>query len=128
MPTRNHRFLKIAAATAVAVVIVVVARMPPAFAQPSQPAQSIDCAAEQTTLQSEMDIARSRGRMLQRRQIAEELLAVQARCGAIPPARSRALQIESLQKDILEMRKELDRAETELHRLRQQPDAPVTSG
>lgn len=37
------------------------------------------------------------------------------------------MQIESLQKDILEMRKELDRAETELRRLRQQRGTPVTS-
>ena len=99
-----------------------------AVAQPASQTGIVDCTAEQTSLQAEMDIARSRGRMLQRRQIAEELLAVQARCGALPPARSVEMQIESLQKDILEMRKELDRAETDLRRLRQQRGAPVTSG
>ena len=99
-----------------------------ALAQPAAQPNAVECAAEQTSLQAEMDVARSRGRMLQRRQIAEELLSVQARCGALPPARSVEMQIESLQKDILEMRKELDRAETELRRLRQQRGAPVTSG
>ncbi len=94
-----------------------------AFAQTALqiPAQAVnvDCAAEQTTLQAEMDVARSRGRMLQRRQLAEQLLAVQARCGTLPPAQSTELQIESLQKEVLELRKELDRAEAELRRLRQ---------
>lgn len=99
-----------------------------AVAQPVTQAGTADCTAAQTALQAEMDVARSRGRMLQRRQIAEELLAVQARCGTLPPARSVEMQIESLQKDILDMRKELDRAETELRRLRQQRGAPVTSG
>ena len=99
-----------------------------ALAQPTPQPNAVDCAAEQTSLQAEMDVARSRGRMLQRRQIAEELLAVQARCGALPPARSVEMQIESLQKEILEMRKELDRAETDLRRLRQQRGAPITSG
>ena len=98
------------------------------MAQSARQVPSADCTAEQTTLQAEMDVARSRGRMLQRRQIAEELTALQARCGALPPARSVEMQIESLQKDILEMRKELDRAESELRRLRQQRGAPVTSG
>ena len=85
------------------------------------PAQAVDvdCAAEQTALQAEMDVARSRGRMLQRRQLAEQLLAVQARCGTLPQAQSIELQIESLQKEVLELRKELDRAEVELRRLRQ---------
>ena len=99
-----------------------------ALAQSRPPPDAADCIAEQTALQAEMDVARSRGRMLQRRQVAEQLLAVQARCGTIAPARSVEMQIESLQKDILEMRKELDRAESELRRLRQQRGAPVTSG
>lgn len=78
-----------------------------------------DCVARQTALQADMDIARSRGRMLQRRRLADELLEVQARCGTLPPAQSREAQIDALSREIQDLRKELDRAESELRRLRQ---------
>jgi ribosomal protein S11 len=58
--------------------------------------------------------------MLQRRQLATELESVQARCGTLPPTQSREAAIQRLQSEILELRKELDRTETELRGLRQQ--------
>lgn len=67
----------------------------------------------------EMTLAQARGRMLQRRQLADQLAAVQVRCGTHPPVQSREASIARLQKDIADLRKELDRAETELRKLRQ---------
>jgi hypothetical protein len=91
----------------------------PAGAQPRPPADAAACRADEAALLQDMDVARARGRMLQRRQLAEQLEAVQARCGTRPATQSREESIERLQAEILEMRKELDRAETELRKLRQ---------
>lgn len=67
----------------------------------------------------EMETAQARGRMLQRRQLADQLATVQARCGTLAPVQSREAGIARLQKEIDALRKELDRAETELRKLRQ---------
>lgn len=91
----------------------------PTLAQPSNPAGEADCKTEELRLLQEMDVAQTRGRMLQRRQLADELAAVQARCGTLPPVQSREVHIARLQKEIADLRKELDRAETELRKLRQ---------
>ena len=91
-----------------------------AVAQTQAPADdSARCGVEEAMLMEEMDIARSRGRMLQRRQLAEQLVVLQARCGTLPPAQSREASISRLQGEIVELRRELDRAETELRKLRQ---------
>lgn len=90
-----------------------------ALAQPSNPVNEAGCKSEEVRLIQEMDIAQARGRMLQRRQLADELAAVQARCGTLPPVQSREAGIARLQKEIAALRKELDRAETELRKLRQ---------
>ncbi|RZM04578.1 MAG: DUF1090 family protein [Variovorax sp.] len=106
-----------------AVVLLLAATAAPAQPAPSAPpapsADAATCRAEEAALIQDMDIARARGRMLQRRQLATELEAVQARCGTLPPMQSREAHIERLQSEIREMRKEIDRAETELRRLRQ---------
>jgi hypothetical protein len=106
-----------------AVVLLLAATATPAQPTPSAPpapsADAATCRAEEAALIQDMDIARARGRMLQRRQLATELEAVQARCGTLPPMQSREAHIERLQSEIREMRKEIDRAETELRRLRQ---------
>lgn len=93
---------------------------PAPSAPPAPPADAATCRAEEAALIQDMDIARARGRMLQRRQLATELEAVQARCGTLPPMQSREAHIDRLQSEIREMRKEIDRAETELRRLRQE--------
>ncbi len=111
-------------ALAAAVLILASAPSGPAFAQPatSRPttaAEAADCRAEEAALVQAMDAARARGRMLQRRQLAEQLEAVQRQCGTRPPTESREDAIARLQAEILELRKELDRAETDLRKLRQ---------
>jgi hypothetical protein len=90
-----------------------------AAAEAAPTAQDAACRTEEATLQQEIDAARARGRMLQRRQLADQLEAVQIRCGTLPPAQNREAVIERLKSDILELRKELDRAETELRKIRQ---------
>ncbi|WP_219210082.1 DUF1090 family protein [Variovorax boronicumulans] len=90
-----------------------------ALAQPSNPVDEAGCKSEEASLIQEMDIAQARGRMLQRRQLAEQLAAVQLRCGTHPPVQSREAGIARLQKEIADLRKELDRAETDLRKLRQ---------
>lgn len=103
-------------AATVGVLITIV----PASAQPDPtPAEARNCRAEEASLAQAMDAARARGRMLQRRQLADQLEAVQAQCGTRPPTESREAAIGRLQAEILELRKELDRTETELRKLRQ---------
>ena len=113
-------------ALAAAVLILASAPSAPASAQPatSPPttttaAEAADCRAEEAALVQAMDAARARGRMLQRRQLAEQLEAVQRQCGTRPPTESREDAVARLQAEILELRKELDRAETDLRKLRQ---------
>jgi hypothetical protein len=91
----------------------------PAITQSGKPVDEGECRADEAALVQEMDVAQARGRMLQRRQLAEQLAAIQARCGTLPPTQSREASIDRLQREILEMRKELDRAETELRKLKQ---------
>jgi hypothetical protein len=117
-PARLARALLAQALLATASLLAATAA--PAQPAPSAPpADAATCRAEEAALIQDMDIARARGRMLQRRQLATELEAVQARCGTLPPMQSREAHIERLQSEIREMRKEIDRAETELRRLRQ---------
>lgn len=91
----------------------------PAASQPTVNADPAGCKNEEAALLQEMEVAQTRGRMLQRRQLAEQLTALQTRCGTLPPAQSREASIARLQKEIAALRTELDRAETELRKLRQ---------
>ena len=90
-----------------------------AAAQPSTSPDAAECRRAESVLVQEIDVAQGRGRMLQRRQLAEQLEAVQKRCGTLPPVQSREESLTRLRKEILELRKELDRAETDLRRLQQ---------
>ena len=90
----------------------------PAFAQPAAPPEGGDCKAQEAALERDMELARSRGQMLRRRQLAEALGALQARCQAIAPARSRETRIEKLEQEIRALRSELDRAEEQLRSLK----------
>jgi hypothetical protein len=120
-PARLARALLAPALLAAASLLAATAApaQPTPSAPPAPPADAATCRAEEAALIQDMDIARARGRMLQRRQLATELEAVQARCGTLPPMQSREAHIDRLQSEIREMRKEIDRAETELRRLRQ---------
>lgn len=92
----------------------------PAFAQPATATapDAAACQAEQASLERDIDLARSRGQMLRRQQLAEALNAMQARCKAPAPAGSRAARIDRLEQDIRSLRMQLERAEDQLRQLK----------
>jgi parvulin-like peptidyl-prolyl isomerase len=94
----------------------------PAFAQPAatQPVapDAAACQAEEASLERDIDLARSRGQMLRRQQLAEALIAVQARCKVPAPVGSRAARIDKLEQDIRSLRAQLERAEDQLRQLK----------
>lgn len=94
----------------------------PAFAQPADQADNTGCKAEEAALERDINLARSKGQMLRRRQLAEALVALQIRCKTLAPEQSRAARIELLEQHIRELRLELDRAEEQLRELK--PGAP----
>jgi len=89
----------------------------PAFAQ-TPPATSAsngaDCAAQEAALERDMDLARSRGQMLRRRELADTLSALQLRCKTPVPVVSREARIERLEQEVRTLRAELERAEAQL--------------
>jgi len=92
----------------------------PALAQAPAPAPSdaAACQAEQAALERDMDLARAKGQMLRRRQLAETLAALRMRCETRTPAQVHAARVEALEQEIRTLRLELDRAEAELRDLR----------
>ncbi|WP_256856533.1 DUF1090 family protein [Variovorax sp. KK3] len=89
------------------------------MAQPAPPIDTTVCKAEEDALEQDIDIARSKGQMLRRRQLAEELAALHARCQAVAPVQSRAARVEKLEQEIRELRTALGRAEEQLRQLKQ---------
>ncbi len=94
----------------------------PAFAQ--QPSAAVDdaaCAPQMAAIEHEMDMARARGQMLRRQQLANQLSALQARCS--PPAAqgSRAARMAALEHEIETLRVQLERAEEQLRQLQHAP-------
>jgi hypothetical protein len=106
MPLKAH-VLAIALALAV-----------PAIAQPTDPADNPDCKTEEAAIERNIELARSKGQMLRRQQLAEALAALQARCRTLDPAQSRAARIEALEHVIRDLRQELNRAEEQLRSLK----------
>ena len=103
--------------------LVMLALASPAFAQPAQTGEgassaSSSCEAEEAALERDMDLARSRGQMLRRRQLAESLAALRARCHPSDPSLTRAARIEKLEHDIRQLRAELEHAEEQLRELK----------
>jgi chromosome segregation ATPase len=103
--------------------IAVLALASPAFAQPAETGEgastaSSSCEAEEAALERDMDLARSRGQMLRRRQLAEKLDALRARCLSSESPQSRAARIDKLERDIRALRAELEHAETQLRELK----------
>ena len=90
----------------------------PAAAQSTDPVDKTECEAEQAAIERNMDLARSKGQMLRRRQLAEALAALQARCETLPPEQRRAANIQRLEQEIRELRTELDHAEEQLRKLK----------
>ena len=98
--------------------VLLLALAAPAIAQTTEPVDDTNCNSEKAAIEREMDLARSKGQMLRRRQLAETLVAVQARCENLSPERRRAANIEKLEGEIRELRKDLDHAEEELRKLK----------
>lgn len=93
----------------------------PAVAQPAAPMDSASCATGIAALQQSMDTARAKGQMLRRRQLAEELDALQTRCAphAQDPQRAAdTLQVEQLEQEIRELRTRLEQAQEQLRKLK----------
>lgn len=90
----------------------------PAVAQSTGQADNTECEAEQAAIERDMGLARSKGQMLRRRQLAETLAALQARCETLAPEHSRAENIERLEQETRELRKELEHAEEQLRKLK----------
>ena len=93
--------------------------MPPGARAQAVPQDRRACDVEEAALVQQMDVARATGRMLHRRQLADQLAAAQAGCATLAPVSSREASIERLQREITDLRRELDRAETELRSLKQ---------
>ncbi|RZL89000.1 MAG: DUF1090 family protein [Variovorax sp.] len=91
---------------------------PLAIAQPSDQVDNTDCKAEEAAIERDIALARSKGQMLRRRQLAEALDALQTRCETLTPQQSRAARIERLEQEIRELRLELERAEEQLRELK----------
>ncbi|MDM0001866.1 DUF1090 family protein [Variovorax sp. J22P240] len=97
---------------------IALALVGPAIALPTGQVDNTECKAEQAAIERDMAVARSNGQMLRRRQLAEALAAVQSRCETLAPEQRRAANIERLEKEIRELRKELDHSEEQLRKLK----------
>ncbi|WP_235505129.1 DUF1090 family protein [Variovorax sp. Root318D1] len=89
-----------------------------AQAQAVEPPSAASCQAEEAALERDIDLARSRGQMLRRRQLAESLSALRTRCQASGPSMSRAARIDKLERDIQLLKAELEQAEEQLRELK----------
>ncbi|SEB25782.1 DUF1090 family protein [Variovorax sp. YR216] len=98
--------------------IIALALTLPAIAQPAGRTDSTECKAEEAAIERDMELARSKGQMLRRQQLAETLAALQARCDILPPEQSRAANINRLEHEIQDLRKALDHAEEQLRSLK----------
>lgn len=97
----------------------------PVFAQRSTapaaaplPEDVAACKAEEASLTQDIALARSRGQMLRRRQLADALAAVQAHCDALVPITDRATRIRRQEQEVATLRQELERAEAYLNKLK----------
>ncbi|MDB5846899.1 MAG: hypothetical protein JWP29_651 [Rhodoferax sp.] len=89
-----------------------------ALAQSPAKADDAVCAAERSAVERDMELARSKGQMLRRRQLAERLVALQGGCKAVSADQSRAANIERLEQEVRELREALDDAEEQLRKLK----------
>ena len=90
-----------------------------AIAQPTVAVHdSSSCAAEQGELEKRMDLARAKGRMLLRQQLADQLATLQQDCKLLSPNQGNAANIERLEKEVRTLRAELEAAEEQLLKLR----------
>ena len=88
-----------------------------AFAQPAPTKTEADCYAQQAALEKDMRAARSRGQMLRRRQIEENLHALQARCEEAAKKDTHEARVMRQKNAVMQLRIDLDRAEEDLRNL-----------
>lgn len=93
----------------------------PAFAQPTVPMDAASCTSGIATLQQSMEEARAKGQMLRRRQLADEMAALQAHCAPGTAVPDRAAQIAALEQEIRALRARLDAAQAQLRKLKGEP-------
>jgi len=98
--------------------IIALVLAPPAISQPTGPSDSTECEAEKAAIDRDIELARSKGQMVRRQQLAATLAALQARCDTLNPEQTRAASIEKLEHEIQELRKALNHAEEQLRGLK----------
>lgn len=76
------------------------------------------CSAEKAEIERRMELARSKGQMLLRRQLADQLGTLQAGCKPLPADQGRVANIERLEKEVRSLKAELDAAEEQLRKLK----------
>ena len=103
-----------------AAALLVLATSAFAQAQPRELPSAASCKAEEAGLERDIDLARSRGQMLRRRQLAESLATLRTRCEASDPSMSRAARIDKLEHDVQVLKAELEQAEEQLRELKNQ--------
>lgn len=98
---------------------IVMALAGSAIAQPTNAVNApTPCQAERADVERRMEIAQSKGQMLLRRQLADQLATLQATCQPLAADQSRAANIERLEKQVRALRTELAAAEEQLRKLK----------
>lgn len=106
------------AAMALATPVFAQAANPPPIPRP--PPDAASCQAERAALEQDMAQARARGQMLRRRELADTLAALEARCESATPVLSKAAQIQRLEQEIRALQQEIDHASEQLRKLRRE--------
>lgn len=76
------------------------------------------CSAEKAEVEKRMELARSKGQMLLRRQLADQLTALQTDCKPAPADQGRLANIERLEKEVRTLKAALETAEEQLRQLK----------
>ena len=78
-----------------------------AIAQPANPVDNhTSCIAEKADVEKRMEVARSKGQMLLRRQLADQLAALQSSCQPLAVDKGHTANIERLEKEVRALRAE----------------------
>ena len=90
-----------------------------AIAQPtSTVGNNTACQTQTADIERRMDVARSKGQMLLRAQLADQLATLQAGCQPLSPDQSRAANIQRLESEIQALKTDLEVAEEQLRKLK----------
>ena len=76
------------------------------------------CQTQTADIERRMDVARSKGQMLLRAQLADQLATLQAGCQPLSPDQSRAANIQRLESEIQALKTDLEVAEEQLRKLK----------